>query len=278
MASKEATTFWDHLEELRGVLFRVAGVVVVLGVASFCLVPWLFEHFVMAPANPDFITYRLIDRIAGLSGAVFDSEMSVNIVSLELTSQFFVHMSAACWFAFLVGFPIILYLLWGFVAPALYEHEKKGARMAFLFGNVMFYLGASVGYFIVFPIAMRFLAGYSLSNNITPMISLESYMDNFFTLLLLMGAVFELPLLAWILGKIGLLTKGFFSKYRRHAIVVLLIVAALITPTGDPFTLLIVFVPIYALWEGSALLVPATKPEPDYDESDTDDSNDSQKA
>lgn len=274
MASKESTTFWDHLDELRSVLFRVAGVVVILGVASFCLVPWLFEHFVMAPANPDFITYRVIDRIGGLSGAVFDNDMNINIVSLELTSQFFVHMSAACWFAFLVGFPIILYLLWGFVAPGLYEHEKKGARMAFLFGNVMFYLGASVGYFIVFPIAMRFLAGYSLSEDIKPMISLESYMDNFFMLLIMMGAVFELPLLSWILGKIGLLTKGFFKKYRRHAIVVLLIVAALITPTGDPFTLFLVFIPIYALWEGSALLVPPSRPTTDYDDQDTPDNED----
>ncbi len=272
MASKEATTFWDHLDALRSVLFRVAAVVIVLGVAAFCAVPWLFEHFVMAPCNPDFITYRIFDKAAGLTGGIFDNDLSVNIVSLELTSQFFVHMSAACWFACLVGFPIILYLLWGFVAPGLYEHEKKGARMAFFFGNIMFYLGAAVGYFIVFPIVVRFLSGYSLSRNITPMISLESYMDNFFTLLLVMGAVFELPLLAWILGKIGLLSRGFFRKYRRHAIVALLIVAALITPTGDPFTLFIVFIPIYALWECSALLVPKTKPETDNDDQDQENS------
>lgn len=274
MAQNETTTFWDHLDELRGVLFRVVGVVLVLGIGSFIAVPWLFEHFIMAPCRPDFITYRVFNKIAGLSGVEFGTDIDVNIVSLELTSQIFVHMSAACWFAFLVGFPIILYLLWGFIAPGLYEHEKQGARRAFFFGNIMFYIGASVGYLVVFPIALQFLAGYTLSSTITPMISLESYMDNFFTLLLLMGAVFELPLLAHILGKIGLLTKGFFKKYRRHAIVCLLIVAALITPTGDPFTLLIVFIPIYALWEGSALLVPASKPDPDHD--DPDDNEDTQ--
>ena len=121
----------------------------------------------------------------------------------------------------------------------------------------MFYLGVATGYFLVFPLAVKFLAGYRLSDVIEPMVTLTSYMDNFFTLLLMMGAVFELPLVAWLLGKMGLLTRGFFSRYRRHAIVVLLIVAAIITPNGDPFTLFLFFIPIYALWEGSARLVPA---------------------
>ena len=112
-----------------------------------------------------------------------------------------------------------------------------------------------MGYAFVFPIALRFLATYSLSSHITPVVSLDSYMDNFFTIVLLMGAVFELPLLAWLLGSIGLLHRSFFRRYRRHAIVALLVVAALITPTGDPFTLFAVFLPIYALWEFSAHLV-----------------------
>lgn len=121
----------------------------------------------------------------------------------------------------------------------------------------MFYLGVAVGYFVVFPLALRFLATYRLSPVIEAVVSLDSYMDNFYTVVLLMGAVFELPLLAWLLGKMGLITRAFFRKYRRHAIVALLIVAALITPTGDPFTLLAVFIPIYALYEFSAALVPA---------------------
>ncbi len=121
----------------------------------------------------------------------------------------------------------------------------------------MFYLGVATGYFLVFPLTVKFLAGYQLSSAIRPMVTLTSYMDNFYTLLLMMGVVFELPLLAWLLGKMGLLTRDFFKTYRRHAIVVLLIVAAVITPTGDPFSLFLVFIPIYALWEGSARLVPA---------------------
>lgn len=256
--AKAEMTFWDHLDDLRRVLFRVLAVVAVLGVGSFIAMPYIFNDIIMAPCSPDFPTYRIFDTIAGSDTA---SQFSVDVVSLELASQFFIHMSASCWTAFVIGFPIIIYLLWGFVAPGLYEHERRGFTRGFLFGNIMFYLGMAVGYFLVFPLAVRFLADYRLSDSIRPVVSLDSYMDNFFTILLMMGAVFELPLLAWILGKTGLLTRSFFSRYRRHAIVALLIVAALITPTGDPFTLFLVFIPIYALWECSARLVPADKPQ-----------------
>lgn len=245
-------TFWDHLDDLRGVLVRVAVVVAVCAVAAFAAMPRIFDQVILAPCSPDFWLYGFLDS-AGATDA--SRPMHIELVSLELTSQFFTHMTAACWTAVVAAFPIIIYLLWSFVAPALYEHEKRGMRRAFLLGNVMFYSGAALGYLFVFPIALRFLATYSLSNAITPIVSLDSYMDNFFTIVLLMGAVFELPLLAWLLGSIGLLHRSFFSRYRRHAIVGLMIVAALITPTGDPFTLLAVFFPIYALWEFSARLV-----------------------
>jgi len=251
-------TFWDHLDDLRRVLFRILIVVAVLGVGAFAVMPWIFEYVIMAPCNPGFPTYRIFDSIAGTDTA---SGFNVDVVSLELASQFFIHMSASCWLALVAGFPIIIYLLWGFIAPGLYEHERRGVTKAFIFGNIMFYLGMAVGYYLVFPLAVRFLATYNLSESIRPIVSLDSYMDNFFTILLMMGAVFELPLLAWLLGKMGLLTRSFFSRYRRHAIVVLLIIAALITPTGDPFTLFLVFIPIYALWEGSARLVPADNTE-----------------
>ena len=154
-----------------------------------------------------------------------------------------------------VKYPIVIYLLWTFVSPALYSHEKRGIKRAFAFGNLMFFLGVAVGYFVVFPVTLRFLADYHVSAMVPNQISLDSYMDTFLMLIFIMGIIFELPLLAWLLGKIGVLKRGFFKKYRRHAIVVLLILAAVITPTGDPFTLTIVFLPIYLLYELSALLV-----------------------
>lgn len=254
-AAVEQMSFWDHLDALRAVLMRVLLVAGLLAIGAFMAMPWIFDHVIMAATSPDFPTYSILNRIAALSGQSAGA-FSVDVVSIELASQIFVHFSASCWIALIVGFPIIIYLLWGFVSPALYPEEKRGIRRAFLFGNVMFYIGVAVGYFLVFPLAVRFLATYQLSTAIRPIVSLDSYMDNFFTLLLMMGAVFELPLLAWLLGKMGILTRSFFGTYRRHAIVVLLIVAAIITPTGDPFTLFLVFVPIYALWEASARLVP----------------------
>ncbi len=269
MAAAEMS-FWEHLGALRDVLLRIAAVVLGLGIAAFCLMPWIFDHVILAPCDGDFILYRALSGIHGdgawipdLSGA---KPFHVDIINIELASQFFIHMSASVWLAFILAFPFVLYQLWGFVAPALYPAERRHARSAFLFGNVMFYLGMAVGYFIVFPLALRFLADYQLSERIANTVSLTSYMDSFFMLVLMMGLVFELPLLAWLLGRMGLLRRPFFKRYRKFAAVGILVLAGVITPTSDLFTLLVVFIPIYALWEASALLVPRGKDKPSDDQ------------
>ena len=258
-------SFWGHLDALRSVLFKIAGVVVTLGVIAFLIMPWFFDHVILGPCQGDFITYKFFDLISGAgilpAELATDTNFSVHLVSMQLTTQFFIHMSASCWLAFVAGFPVIIYLLWTFVEPALYEKEKHGIKRAFLFGNLMFFLGVMVGYFLVLPLAVRFLSQYTISDQIEGLISLDSYMDNFFMIILMMGMVFELPLLAWLLGKIGLLKRPFFGKYSKHAIVAILILSALITPTGDPFTLFAVFIPVYALWEISSRLVPKHSPE-----------------
>ncbi len=248
------------MEALRSVLVRITVLLAVLAVAAFVAMPYIFDNVVMAPTTSAFPTYRLFDDAAMALGATPAGDFRAEIVSIELASQMFVHLSASCWLAFIAGFPIVIYLLWTFVAPALYPEERRGIVRTFVWGNIMFYIGVAIGYFLVFPLTLRFLATYTLSASIHPVVSLDSYMDNFFTLLLMMGAVFELPLLAHLLGRLGIIDRSFFGTYRRHAIVALLIVAALITPTGDPFTLFIVFVPVYSLWELSARLVPAPKP------------------
>ena len=189
-----------------------------------------------------------------------DIPFSISLINTELSAQLFTHMSLSGYIALVVTFPIVIYLLWTFISPALYENEKRNATTAFLFGNVMFYIGVAVGYFLVFPLTLRFLATYQLSELISNTFTLDSYMDNFTGICLIMGAVFELPLVAWVMGRMGILHRSFFNKYRRHAIVALLILAALITPTGDPFTLLVVFLPLYALWEFSAFIVPKDTP------------------
>ena len=145
--------------------------------------------------------------------------------------------------------------MWRFICPALYASERRGVRMAFLFGTVMFFIGCFVGYAVVFPMTLRFLYTYQLSPDISNQLTLDSYMSNFLMLVFMMGIVFELPLVSALLSRMGILYRSFFSRYRRHAIVVLMIVAAVITPSTDPFTLMVVFLPIYILWELSAFLV-----------------------
>ncbi len=257
-------SFWEHLEELRGVFFRIAIVVIGLAVVSFCFMRPFFDYVILAPCHADFPTYRMLGFIRGDGDFLPDlggTDFAVSLMTINLGSQFMTHLSASFWLAITIAFPLVLKLLWGYVAPALYEHERQGAGRAFVFGTVLFYLGVLVGYFVVFPLALRFLSGYQLSPDIAVNLTLDSYMDTFYMILLAMGIVFEIPLLAWLLGKIGVLTRRFFRKYRRHAIVISAALAAIITPTSDAFTLIVVFIPVYGLWELSAFLVPKAKPD-----------------
>ena len=173
------------------------------------------------------------------------------------------------WLAFLCAFPYIVYEVWKFVCPALYDNERKGVRFTFLFGTVMFYLGCLIGYSVVFPLTLRFLYTYEISSFVTNQLSLDSYMNNFLMLIFMMGIIFELPLVAMLMSKLGFLDRKFFSEYRRHAIVALMFVAAVITPSSDPFTLMAVFIPIYILWELSAFLVKPAPPEDDTEEEES---------
>lgn len=251
-------TFWDHLEALRWMLIRIIAAWAVLFVLGFVFIPWLFDHVVMAPASSDFFLYRWLARFAGTFGVVpaeLTKPFHVSIINIRLASQFFLQMELAMWFALLFCFPYIVYEIWRFVCPALYQSEKRGMRFTFVFGTLMFFLGCAVGYGLVFPLTLRFLYNYQLSAAINNQLSLDSYMGNFLTLTLMMGIVFELPLVSMFLSRLGILHRSFFHRYRRHAVVVILVVAAFITPSSDPFTLFAVFLPIYLLWEGSALLV-----------------------
>ncbi|MCM1164273.1 MAG: twin-arginine translocase subunit TatC [Muribaculaceae bacterium] len=239
-------TFWDHAEVLRGVLMRILAVVAVLTTVSFLAMPRLFDQVILAPTRPDFPLYTTL----GLQME------PVRLVNIQLSSQFLIHISTSLWMGLAFSFPIIISLLWGFISPGLYDHEKRGATPAFVGGCVMFFLGVLAGYYMVFPLTLRFLADYQLSALIPNQISLDSYIDTFMLTILAMGIIFELPVVTWLLGKTGLLHRDLFSTYRRHAIVALLVLAAIVTPSGDPLTLMVVFTPVYILWELSALTVP----------------------
>lgn len=257
-------SFWDHVDALRSTLLKIAGVLVVFAIGFFIFMPDIFDSIILAPCRGDFILYRLFEDITRCFPSLpqFSTEgFHVDLINIKLASQFFIHMTTSLWLALVFAFPVVIWLLWNFIKPALYENERRGSEKAFIVGVLMFFIGVAVGYFVVFPITLRFLAEYKVSEMVPNQISLDSYMDNFLMLIFIMGIVFEMPLVAWMLSKMGFLHRNFFRKYRRHAVVALLALAAVITPTGDPFTLTIVFLPLYLLYEVSAYFVSPEKSE-----------------
>lgn len=270
--SDSGMSFWEHLDVLRGVLIRAVVLLLVVTIGMFCLMPRIFDSVILAPCSQQFPVYSLLNHIQsldvfGLSGDGGIQNFDIELININLASQFMIHMSLSFWLALVLSAPALLFLVWQFVSPGLYKKEKRPITIGLTFGTVMFYLGVAVSYFIVFPLTLRFLSGYQLSESIPNVISIQSYMDTLINLSLLMGLAFELPLVAMILGRFGILTRGFFTRFRKHAVVALLVLAAVITPTGDPFTLMVVFLPLYLLWEASALLVPndaKAKVEPEF--------------
>lgn len=244
--------FWGHLDELRSYIIKALVAVAVCAVAAFCCKDWLFS-IIMGPSKPTFVTYRLFTQLTGIT-----DDFHVALFNPELAQQFLVHMRVALWMGLLIVSPYILYLLFHFVAPGLYTHERKYAIRAVGGGYIMFLMGVALNYFIIFPLTFRFLGTYQVSADVPNQIALTSYVSMMLTLCLMMGLVFELPILCWLLAKLGVLKATMMTQYRRHAIVVIVIVAAVITPTGDPLTLSVVALPIYALYELSVVIVKKT--------------------
>lgn len=258
MPEGKELTFWDHLDELRKVLFRILIVWFVLAVVYFAAMPFLFDKVILAPCNNDFVFYELLRNIGErfqLEGDFFTQDFHVKLVNINLAAPFLIHMSTAFWMSVVTAAPYLFYEVWRFVSPALYPNELRGVRKALGIGTVMFFVGVLLGYFMVYPLTLRFLSTYQLSALIENQISLNSYIDNFMMLILCMGAAFELPLVTWLLSLLGIVHKAFLRKYRRHAVVVIVVVAAIITPTGDPFTLSVVAIPLYLLYELSILMI-----------------------
>ena len=265
--SAQEMSFWDHLEELRWVFFRIIIALVVFAVGAFIFMPWFFDTIIMGPAKTDFFLWSSLCKLSQRYSFLPDfcvNNLDVDMINIELTAQFFRHLSTSGWLALVLICPYILFEVWRFVSPALYEHEKKNARWVFLFGSIMFFIGCFVGYTFIFPMALRFLYLYQLSPLIHNQVSLDSYLSIFLSLVLVMGLVFEMPLISWLLSQMGILRRSFFKTYRRHAIIVLLVVAAVITPTTDPFNLSLVFFPLYGLYELSIFLVKKDPVEDDY--------------
>lgn len=263
---EQELTFWGHLDVLRTSLFHIVIALVVCMVGGFIALQYIFDPFILGPTHGDFFLYRWLSSVGKVIPFAPDFSgdgFHVDIININVASQFMVHMTTAFWLALLLAFPYVLYELWTFIRPALYPKEKKNVGTAFFFGAGMFYLGCAVGYSVVFPFTFRFLTTYELSAEITNQISLNSYMSNFLVIIFIMGVVFEIPLLAWVLSQLGLISRPFLREYCKHAVVVLLILAAVITPSGDPFTLAVVFIPLFLLYELAILVVRPGTPEPE---------------
>ena len=237
-------TFWDHLDELRSVIIRALVVTVVAAAVAFCLKDQLFE-VVLAPRTSDFITFRLLGVEA----------FNIHLMNTGLTEQFMIHLKTAMYAGVLIASPYIIYLLFGFISPALYDNERRYATLLCTSGYLMFMLGTLLNYFLIFPLTVKFLGTYQVSEDVANMLTLQSYMDTLLMMSLVMGIIFELPVVSWLLGRMGLLNASMMRMWRKHAIVAILVVAAIITPTTDAFTLLIVALPIWLLYEASIFIV-----------------------
>lgn len=244
-------SFWDHLEVLRGTLFRSLLAITIVSVIVFCFKKFVFDDVVLAPTRSDFWVYRL-----------FKMDMKMNLVNLEISTQFFVHLKVAFELGFILAFPFVIWEIWKFIAPALYQNEKQTIRGVFLAASFLFYLGLYIGYILIVPISLNFFLGYTISDAIVNTISLNSYISLFTSCVLAFGIVFEFPAVIVILNKLGLVYRETLVKYRKHAIVVVLCIAALITP-ADPFSMIIAAAPLLLLYEASIL---CCKPRPKEEE------------
>lgn len=252
--NNSAMTFWDHLDVLRGSLLRMAVVTVACAVVAFAFKDAVFAA-ILAPKHDDFILYRLL---AGVSGWLADgspSSFHVELINTGLAEQFKIHVKTSLYVGLMAASPYCLYELFRFVSPGLYPKERRYGVRAVVSGYVMFLLGVALCYFLIFPLTFRFLGTYQVSPDVENLITLQSYMDTLFVMCFLLGILFELPIVCWVLGKLGILRRTFMRRYRKHAVVVILVVSAIITPTSDIFTLCIVALPICLLYEVSTFLV-----------------------
>ncbi|MDR2382998.1 MAG: twin-arginine translocase subunit TatC [Prevotellaceae bacterium] len=246
-------SFWDHLDDLRSTLFRIAIGIIVCMILVFANKSFVFDVIIFGPSSSDFILYKAMCRLGellsmpGLCIEAFESKFQ----NITVAGQFFTHISTSFWIGLVLSFPWIVYQLWLFVRPALFDNERATATRAFWFSSTLFYLGVFIGYILVFPVAFRFLVTYSISEKVEEIITLISYIDVLVMLVLGMGIVFQMPVLILLLSRIGIVDKAFLRKYRRYAIVIILILVAIVTPTPDPATMLIASIPLLLLYEFS---------------------------
>ena len=244
-------SFFEHIEVLRWHLIRSVIAIMVFAMLSFTFYDFVFNQIIMGPKNLDFWTYRMMCKVGdllSLDGFCVE-RIPFNIINTELAGQFMLQINSCLLLAVALGFPYLLFEVWLFVKPALTDVERKGARGFVFYATILFIIGALFVYYIVVPLSVNFLANVSLSEEITNQITIDSYLSTIATLTLGCGVIFLLPILIFILSKLGIMTPEFMRASRRYAIVIILVIAAIITPTADVITLLTVSAPMFILYE-----------------------------
>jgi len=259
MAKKELKemSFMDHLEDLRWLLVRSTIAVLILASASYFIDDFIFDTIILGPKDPNFVTYRFFCEVTRYFG-VDDSyacatEFHFIIQNTEVGGQFSIYLWTLITVGFIVGFPYILWELWKFIRPALYEKERKMAGAFVIVSSLLFFIGVVFGYYIIVPLSINFFATFNVSNEVINQFTFDSYISMVKTSLVASGLVFELPIIVYFLAKLGLVTADFLRKYRKFAIVIILIVAAIVTPPDIP-SQVIVSIPILVLYEASILI------------------------
>ena len=248
-------SFWDHLEVLRGTLFRSILAILIFTVV-FLSIKGPLVKMGLWPTSEDFILYKMLHL-----------PFKMELINIDVSAQFFVHLKVSVLAAVVIAFPYIIWEIWRFVSPALYDNEKKAVGKAFGMSSGLFYIGSAIGYFVVLPVCLMFFMNYTVSDDVANTISLNSYISLFVSMVFLIGLIFEFPTVVVVLSSLGILTKDHLRKYRKHAFVVILILAAFITPS-DPVSMFVLAVPLYALYEFSILMCKKGVPE-DEEETET---------
>jgi sec-independent protein translocase protein TatC len=244
-------TFWEHLDELRGTLWKIVIALFVTSIVAFAFKEVLFDDIILAPKSKTFITYRAFCKLGewlSMPSLCIDPSQ-FQLINITLAGQFTSHMNISLVAGLIMALPYMLWELWRFIKPGLNEQEVRNSRGAVSIITLLFITGVLFSYFIVAPLMINFLGGYAVSSAVSNQISLTSYVSSITLMTLLMGLLFELPVLILFLTKIGIVTPDFLKRYRKHTVIGILVVAGIITPSPDMFSQLIVAVPLYGLFE-----------------------------
>ena len=245
-------TFWDHLDELRKHIIRSLVAIIILAIIAFLNRQLIFDYIILAPSSSDFITNRVlcwIGRQMSLDALCID-DMKLQIINIKMSGQFLTHMYISIVAGFILAFPYILWEIWRFVKPAMYDNEKAYSKGGVFISTMLFLVGILFSFFLIVPLTVNFLGTYQVSQSVTNQISLSSYISTVVSVTFAVGIVFELPILVYFLTKVGVITPDFLKRNRKYMFVILLILSAIITPP-DMFSQVLVVVPLIVLYEFS---------------------------